>query len=115
MKLRAPPGCGAASHGGERIEIDTEGCVIVEDPAAHALRAHGFLPLSEAEARCDAPPRLPHTELSSEKHDSPGDEIEGLNRRGLFAFLKAKGVGVTLPVTNDELRALARRANEGPQ
>jgi hypothetical protein len=109
MKLHVPPGCGAASHDGHAIEIDTEGCVTVDDHAAQALRAHGFVPLSEADARRDL------LEPSSEGRDPPGDEIEGLNRRGLFAFLKAKGVGVTLPVTNDELRALVRRANEGPQ
>jgi len=40
-------------------------------------------------------------------------EISGLDRRALFAFLKAKGVSVSLPVTNEELRAAARRACEG--
>jgi hypothetical protein len=40
-------------------------------------------------------------------------DISGLNRRALFAFLRAKGVSVSLPVTNEELRAAARRAREG--
>ncbi|MGH6834949.1 MAG: hypothetical protein ACREC9_05200, partial [Methylocella sp.] len=39
-------------------------------------------------------------------------DISGLNRRALFAFLRAKGVSVSLPVTNEELRAAARRARE---
>ncbi len=39
--------------------------------------------------------------------------ISGLNRRALFAFLRAKGVPVALPITNEELRAAARRACEG--
>jgi hypothetical protein len=39
-------------------------------------------------------------------------EISGLNRPALFAFLRAKGVSVSLPVTNEELRAAARRACE---
>jgi hypothetical protein len=40
-------------------------------------------------------------------------DISGLNRPALFAFLRAKGVSVSLPITNEELRAAARRAREG--
>jgi hypothetical protein len=40
-------------------------------------------------------------------------DISGLNRPALFAFLRAKGVSVSLPITNEELRAAARRACEG--
>lgn len=40
-------------------------------------------------------------------------DISVLNRPELFAFLKAKGVSVSLPVTNEELRAAARRARDG--
>jgi hypothetical protein len=36
------------------------------------------------------------------------EEISVLSRRELFAFLKAKGVSMSLPVTNEELRAAAR-------
>jgi len=36
--------------------------------------------------------------------------ISALSRQGLFAFLRASGVSVSLPITNDELRAAARRA-----
>ncbi|MCI0466797.1 MAG: hypothetical protein L0Y57_07310 [Beijerinckiaceae bacterium] len=39
--------------------------------------------------------------------------IPALNRRELFALLRAKKVPVSLPITNDELRALARRACSG--
>jgi hypothetical protein len=50
----------------------------------------------------------------SEKAAEPGklhdDVIESLNRSALFAFLRKKRVRVTLPVTNVELRAAARRA-----
>ncbi len=38
------------------------------------------------------------------------DIIPALNRQELFAFLRCKGVSVSLPVTNEELRALARQA-----
>jgi hypothetical protein len=40
-------------------------------------------------------------------------DISGLNRPALFAFLRAKGISVSLPVTNEELRTAARRAREG--
>jgi hypothetical protein len=38
------------------------------------------------------------------------DELTLLNRPGLFALLKAKGISVSLPITNEELRAMARDA-----
>jgi hypothetical protein len=41
------------------------------------------------------------------------EDISVLNRRELFAFLRAKGVSVSLPVTNEELRATARHSLGG--
>jgi len=38
------------------------------------------------------------------------ETISALNRQQLFAFLRSRGVSVSLPVTNDELRAFARQA-----
>ncbi len=38
------------------------------------------------------------------------DDLESLNRPALFALLRKKGVRVALPVTNEELRAAAKRA-----
>lgn len=35
---------------------------------------------------------------------------EALNRRALFAFLREHGIPVSLPITNEELRALVHRA-----
>jgi hypothetical protein len=100
MRLRVPPGCGAASHGGFAVDIGADGCVEVEEAAARALRAHGF---AACEAELDDMPSSP--DIAQPVHD-----IGRLNRRGLFAFLKAKGVSVSLPITNDELRVLALRA-----
>lgn len=37
-------------------------------------------------------------------------DISALNRNQLFAFLKSKGISTSLPVTNDKLRKMARRA-----
>ena len=42
--------------------------------------------------------------------DVDAECVSTLNRQGLFAFLRNKGVSVSLPVTNDALRALARQA-----
>jgi hypothetical protein len=41
------------------------------------------------------------------------DDIESLNRPALFALLRKKKVRVTLPVTNEQLRAAARAAVQG--
>lgn len=42
--------------------------------------------------------------------NADAQRIATLNRQGLFAFLKGRGVRVALPVTNEALRALARQA-----
>ncbi len=42
--------------------------------------------------------------------DPDAELIGTLNRQGLFSFLRNKGVSVSLPVTNEALRALARQA-----
>lgn len=41
------------------------------------------------------------------------ETLSTLNRPALFSFLKSKGVSVSLPVTNAELRTLAARALSG--
>lgn len=58
----------------------------------------------------------PATVIPPDATETGGDneqDISSLSRRELFAFLRAKGIPVSLPVTNDELRAAARRAREG--
>jgi hypothetical protein len=42
--------------------------------------------------------------------EEDAESISALNRQQLFAFLRSKGVSVSLPVTNEELRAIARQA-----
>jgi len=62
------------------------------------------------------PATAPGTVIPPDDTETGGEheqDISGLNRRALFAFLRAKGVSVSLPVTNEELRAAARRAREG--
>ncbi len=62
-------------------------------------------------------PATDHGTVIPPNDTEPGSEhekdIAALSRRELFAFLRAKGVSVSLPVTNEELRAAARRACEG--
>jgi len=97
MKLLAPPGCVSVSYRGAVVSIDRDGSIDVEEGAAGILVAHGFVSL---------PPS------TAEPQSSPAeiDPVATLNRSGLFALLRSKGVPVTLPITNEELRAAAREA-----
>jgi hypothetical protein len=66
--------------------------------------------------RASVPATAPGTVIPPDDTETGGEreqDISGLNRRALFAFLRAKGVSVSLPVTNEELRAAARRALHG--
>ncbi|MGH6848445.1 MAG: hypothetical protein ACREC0_13715 [Methylocella sp.] len=71
--------------------------------------------LPAEELRAGVPAAVPATMIPPDGTESGGEQeqdISVLSRRALFAFLKAKGVSVSLPVTNEELRAAARRARE---
>jgi hypothetical protein len=66
--------------------------------------------------QANLPARAPGTVMPPGDTETGGEQeqdISGLNRRALFAFLRAKGVPESLPVTNKELRAAARRALHG--
>jgi len=114
MKLRAPAGCHAASHGGLAVSFAEDGTTDVDDKVALVFIAHGFRP---AEAGHGAEVTKSKTgefsSLPSPKpiiHEIGPDGIEVLSRKELFAFLRAKGVSISLPVTNNELRAAARQS-----
>lgn len=109
MKLWAPEGCVTLSYQGRILAIDEDGSIDVEADAFAALAPHGFV---------SSPPDAAHQseEAVSQGEDAPSgsglsdhDAIESMNRPALFAFLKERGVSVSLPVTNEELRAMARR------
>jgi len=106
MKLRSPSSCGAVTYAGCAIEIDANGDVDVEDDVGAALLAHGFIPSSEVETEDEA--AQPSLNAAAQ------DDIALLGRRDLFALLKSNGVSVSLPVTNDELRRMARGVSRGP-
>jgi hypothetical protein len=40
-------------------------------------------------------------------------DVEKMSRKGLFAYLKVKGVSVSLPITNDVLRGIALKTAQG--
>jgi hypothetical protein len=138
MKLRVPEGCRAASYAGQAIEIAEDGSVEIEDDARKVLISHGFIPWEESQetpnlasktiepiSNEDIRARLSMAEalMPQDGHEDVGagvtiphieiEDISVFSRRELFAFLKAKGVSVSLPVTNEVLRATARHALGG--
>jgi hypothetical protein len=97
MRLKAPPGsAGTGSFEGEPFAI-VEGYVEVpERVAAVLVESFGFAPPSAEDDPAAAPAAV---------------DIAGLKRSELFASLQALGVtGITLPITNDDLRVRLRDA-----
>jgi hypothetical protein len=117
MKLKAPNGCHAVSHGGRSIAMAEEGTIDADDEAALVFIAHGFRPIENGEdkqaVRSKADESSRNAQTMSRSPVAESRDIEALSRKELFAFLKAKGIPVALPVTNLELRAAARRAGGG--
>jgi hypothetical protein len=97
MRLRSPFGCGSVSYLGENLIIGSDGTIDADDEAAGVLAAHGFVVMPEQAA----------VELTE---DEGFGAIEKLNRSGLFSILRAKGVSVSLPITNEALREAVRKA-----
>jgi hypothetical protein len=95
MKMRAPEGCCGLVHDGRFLAIGADGCVDIDAAEAAALAAHGFVAVPDAPAADDA--------------DAMPD-IDAMGRSALFAYLRDRGVTVTLPITNEALRAAAREA-----
>lgn len=110
MKIWAPEGCVALSYQGRILTIDEDGSVDVEADAFAALGPHGFVPIPPGATPRPLEPVSQEGEARSASDLSDHRAIESMNRLALFAFLKERRVAVSLPVTNDELRALARRA-----
>lgn len=101
MKLRAPEGCSTVSHRGRLFIVAPDRSIEVAESAAASLAAHGFLLWEEAR------PGEPAAALRDDLEF--GDlGVESLNRPALFALLRKRGVRVSLPITNDDLRAAVR-------
>jgi hypothetical protein len=108
MKLRAPAGCITVSHQSSTYVIAEDGSVDVGEDVGGVLQAHGFAPWHTDSPVNEASAIVQQIEPVKSVAVGRTDEIADLNRPALFAFLKAKGVSVSLPITNDELRGLAR-------
>ena len=109
-----------AAHGfrpwGEREETSEPAQMSREELIAAAmaatLRALEALATEDIRARLGAAQSLapPADDNPSPAVAAEAEAIAALNRQGLFAFLRDRGVSVSLPVTNEALRALARQA-----
>jgi len=101
MKLHAPVGCTSVSYRNSPLAIDDGGMIDVDETAAAILAAHGFA-------------SVPAAVVVQKEESDEADEFAGLNRIELFAFLRTKGISVSLPITNRALRTAARNALERP-
>ena len=52
----------------------------------------------------------PAPDTADDPNFVPSDDVSTMNRNELFAFLKAKGVVVAPPITNEQLRVIAQQA-----
>ncbi len=96
------------SHAGRLYEVASDGSIEVgQAESLDVFHSHGFTDWVE-------PPAAPAPKGEGPT-DAPGpvaDEFDGMNRNGLFAWLRAAGVSVMPPITNDELRAKCREAKK---
>lgn len=111
MKLRAPEGCTSMSHAGRLYEVAPEGSIEVgQAESLDVFHSHGFTDWVEPPA---APPAAaPQGEGPTDAPGPVADEFDGMNRNGLFAWLREAGVSVMPPITNDELRVKCREAKK---
>lgn len=111
VKLRAPDGISSIVHNGTEIPVANDRSVEVDSHSAQVLKTHGFRAWA---SRCSTGStdavNVPDSPQSSDERER---DLSTLKRPALFAYLRAKGISVSLPVTNDELRAMARRASAG--
>jgi len=102
------------SHDGHQIDIPAEGRELPDPIADVFLSSHGFV---------DKDPNAPQdgvkivekiVEIEKPENNDPasapasGGDVDKMNRAELFASLKAVGVGVQLPRSNDELRQILK-------
>ena len=120
MKLKAPENSGGANVAGVAYNVALDGSINAAAAHVDALRSHGFvdwiddpeLPVKIVEVEkpiiVEKLVEVPVEDNPNEIPPVDADEFDGMNRGGLFAWLKAQGVSVSPPITNDELRAKAR-------
>lgn len=132
-KLRAPEGVTSINHGGITLKVGPDGSL---DGPHDALAPHGFTlwdapnrdfdGLSRAEivahlqtlstpdlasllAEASAKTRKNAEKEADVSGNPTPEQIDAMSRNDMFAYLKQRGVAVSLPVTNEELREIARK------
>ena len=85
MKLKAPIGCHAVSHGRRSIAMAEDGTIDADDEAALIFIAHGFRPIENGEdkqavrSKADEPSR--NTQTMSRSPVAESRDIEALSRK----------------------------------
>lgn len=90
VRLKAPADHTSVSFQGVEYPVD-DGHVEVPETAESVLRSHGYVRPEDAPEAAE-----------------PSEDPDRMGRNEMFAFLKGRGVAVTLPVTNDRLREIVR-------
>lgn len=94
INLSGPLGITSVSVAGVEYAV-ADGLVSVKPEHVAALADMGFGP-------------APAVVAVDDPNSQPSEDLATMSRNELFAFLKAKGIAVSLPITNDQLRAIAK-------
>lgn len=95
VRMKAVGDTASVSIGSDSFEV-VDGYISVPAALAGDVQSHGFIIADGDE---------------EDPNSVPNENIDTMKRGELFAFLKAKGINKQPPVTNDELRRLAKEAN----
>ena len=96
INLSGPLGITSVSVAGVEYAV-ADGLVSVKPEHVAALADMGF-----------GPAPVVVSAVADDPNSQPSEDLATMSRNELFAFLKAKGVAVSLPITNDQLRAIAK-------
>jgi hypothetical protein len=139
MHWKAPLNFGGMNFRGKIVTMLENGVADLSEFAEHEIHAlvgdlasHGFTPIElPAPSKPSAPPatapkedaggaqtgdqgdeanQAPQEEAGFDAAAASAEDIDAMNRNELFAYLKARGVAVQLPIKNDKLRELAHAA-----
>ena len=97
IRMKAPRNSGGFAHGTVSYP---PGDIDVPHDAIDVARSHGYVELATLAGKNEAAPDGPN--------EAPSTDPEKMARNEMFAYLRAAGVAVTIPITNDALRAIVR-------
>lgn len=122
MKRVFPPAGVPAviSHNGEQIAIPADGRELPDEIVEVFVGSHGFTltdpaALGEGVKIIEKIVEVVKPENNDPNAGPESENIDEMSRKELFASLKALGVGVQLPKSNDDLRAILKQALEARQ